>query len=640
MLTFGEILLEKQIPYIMPEERGIGHPPHSDNTPLSKGKNWLLVIGIDEYTHHRKLGNAVADAKGFAEVMTTRFGFEFLHKPLYNAEATRTEIVEALSKCEDLAEHDRLIVFYAGHGWYKMKTKHGYLVPSEAEGIPNRDFISVNAILDIFKGVDAKHVLLIVDCCFGGSFGVDRNELNIQMTQKVVADLDTKRSRMVLSSGGIEPVSDGFVSVNHSPFTAPLLDILKSNDQSFIVLSDVFPLLRKKTKWNTNQMPQYKVLQHLGHEDGELAFYCTDLESPEERAYRELMEKQSIALMEKFIREFRESSRKAEVRVLLKDKRIELAWKKIMNSRYIEDFDEFLELYPESSYAELAQQKIDELEIADATEENARKEKERLEIERKKRTEAERKQREETEKQKKIAEKNARKEKDRLAAIERKKREEEERLRLLYEPEMVSVKGGTFNRDKQKVTLSDFSIGKYPITQKQWQNIMGDNPSRFKGETLPVEQVSWDDCQAFIKKLNEKTGKKYRLPTEAEWEFAARGGTKSKGFKYAGSNDLKEVAWFSENSENKTHPVGLNEANELGIHDLSGNVWEWCEDWYGAYTEGSVTNPKGAETGSERVYRGGSWAYSAEHCRVAFRNSYTPAYRNGNLGFRLVSSLQ
>jgi len=216
----------------------------------------------------------------------------------------------------------------------------------------------------------------------------------------------------------------------------------------------------------------------------------------------------------------------------------------------------------------------------------------------------------------------------------------------------VFVKGGTFqmgNLDKtvtnggderpiHSVTVSDFYIGKYEVTQKQWEEVMYRNKSSFKGDNLPVEKVSWNDIQKFIKKLNKKTGKTYRLPTEAEWEFAARGGTNSKGYKYAGSNNIDDVAWYSSNSGSKTHKVGTKQANELGIYDMSGNVWEWCSDWYGSsyYKNSPSNNPQGATSGSNRVYRGGGWSCSASYCRVANRRSSSPTNRISNLGFRLA----
>jgi formylglycine-generating enzyme required for sulfatase activity len=217
---------------------------------------------------------------------------------------------------------------------------------------------------------------------------------------------------------------------------------------------------------------------------------------------------------------------------------------------------------------------------------------------------------------------------------------------------MVRVEGGTFTMgciseqggdcyDSEKpthqVTVSGFQMGKYEVTQAQWRVVMGNNPSHFSGcDDCPVENVSWNDVQAYISKLNQQTGKKYRLPTEAEWEFAARGGNKSKGYKYAGGNDIGSVAWYSSNSSSKTHAVGEKQANELGIYDMSGNVWEWCEDWYGDYSSSPQTNPKGPQNGSDRVLRGGSWISDAKGCRVSDRASSRPDYRGNGLGFRLV----
>ena len=218
--------------------------------------------------------------------------------------------------------------------------------------------------------------------------------------------------------------------------------------------------------------------------------------------------------------------------------------------------------------------------------------------------------------------------------------------------EIVFVEGGTFQmgatseqgpgagadeKPVHSVTLSDFYIGKYEVTQAQWKAVMGKNPSNFTGEdNLPVERVSWEDVQEFIQKLNTLTGKTYRLPTEAEWEYAARGGKKSQGYKYAGGNTIEEVAWYNQNSDHKTHPVGKKQPNELGLYDMTGNVREWCQDRYGDYTSFAQTNPTGPSSGSYRVLRGGSWYRYARYCRVASRNYIIPSYRDNDLGFRLV----
>ena len=220
--------------------------------------------------------------------------------------------------------------------------------------------------------------------------------------------------------------------------------------------------------------------------------------------------------------------------------------------------------------------------------------------------------------------------------------------------DMVEVEGGTFTmgataeqtgvfgdeKPTHQVTLPSYYIGKTEVTQELWQAVMGSNPSNFKGTNLPVEKVSWEDCKTFIAKLNALTGKNFRLPTEAEWEFAARGGNKSRGYKYCGSNTLSDVAWYVDNSDNKTHPVAAKTPNELGIYDMSGNVLEWCNDWYSSsyYTSESQTNPTGPDSGSSRVRRGGSWNYSENTCRVSRRGNTTPSFRYNYLGLRLCLS--
>lgn len=217
--------------------------------------------------------------------------------------------------------------------------------------------------------------------------------------------------------------------------------------------------------------------------------------------------------------------------------------------------------------------------------------------------------------------------------------------------EMVRVEGGTFRmgatseqedeaesneKPVHSVTLSIYYIGKTEVTQALWQAVMGSNPSRFEGSDLPVERVSWNDCQEFIQKLNRLTGRNFRLPTEAEWEFACRGGNNSRGYKYSGSNVIDDVAWYLGNSGLKAYPVATKAPNELGIYDMSGNVWEWCNDRYADYPAISQTKPTGPQSGSYRVYRGGSWLMPPRCCRSSIRIDSDPSFRFIDLGLRLA----
>ena len=245
------------------------------------------------------------------------------------------------------------------------------------------------------------------------------------------------------------------------------------------------------------------------------------------------------------------------------------------------------------------------------------------------------------------------------------------------EKQMVFVEGGTFTmgspagvgendeRPQHQVILSNYSIGKYPVTQAQWIAVMGTNVRQQRdmtnptlslageGGNYPMYYVSWNDIvgtsgvsifingiryyeNGFIYKLNQLTGKNYRLPTEAEWEYAARGGNRSREHTYSNSNTVGNVAWYRENSGGSTQPVGTKASNELGIYDMLGNVWEWCSDWYGSYTSDAKTNPWGPVLGPDRVLRGGSWGNDAGFCRVTSRGLINPAPRNNYVGFRLV----
>ena len=231
---------------------------------------------------------------------------------------------------------------------------------------------------------------------------------------------------------------------------------------------------------------------------------------------------------------------------------------------------------------------------------------------------------------------------------------------------MVPVKGGTFTMGAtpeqgddiasseyptHEVTVSDFCIGQTEVTQALWVAVMGSNPSSFcsfngyaEDLSRPVENVSWNSCQTFITRLNDLTGKQFRMLTEAEWEFAARGGNKGHGYRYAGSDDVDEVAWYWETIPSHssgtagygTQPVATKLPNELGLYDMSGNVWEWCQDWYGTYSSDPQTDPTGPASGTYRIVRGGHWSGSAGNCRVSNRNRNVPENKWYLIGLRLA----
>jgi formylglycine-generating enzyme required for sulfatase activity len=216
-----------------------------------------------------------------------------------------------------------------------------------------------------------------------------------------------------------------------------------------------------------------------------------------------------------------------------------------------------------------------------------------------------------------------------------------------------SEEGRQKDETQHEVTISkDYYLGVYEVTQSEYQQVMNKNPSNFQGEKIkgdssphPVDQVSWNDAVEFCKRLSglpeeKKAGRVYRLPTEAEWEYACRAGSTTAYSFGESSQSLGDYAWFSNNSDDRTHPVGQKKPNAWGLYDMHGNVWEWCSDWYGQYPKGAVSDPAGPKEGSSRVYRGGCWDYEAAICRSAYRYWYTPVVRNSHFGFRLALSSQ
>lgn len=339
-------------------------------------------------------------------------------------------------------------------------------------------------------------------------------------------------------------------------------------------------------------------------------------------------------------------------------------WQSAEKSNTATAYRAYLNKYPKGEFADLARERLNTLEVAASS---SRTEQERLARERQ---EAEHKARE-AEQRAAAAERRAAEERARAEAAERARAEAASRPAAiapaasssasLTDPitgmEFVSVPGGCFQmgdtfgdgesdeKPVHEVCVGSFMLGKYEVTQGQWKKVMGNNPSKNTSwfsstDDYPVEQVSWDDAQEFIKKLNHQSGRNYRLPTEAEWEYAARSGGKKE--KYAGGDDIDAVAWYGGNSGSKTHQIGQKQANGLGLYDMSGNVWEWVSDWYGMeyYANSPKDNPQGPSSGAFRVFRGGGWRDVPARVRASYRNSLSPDYRRDYLGFRLVAPVQ
>jgi formylglycine-generating enzyme len=559
----------------MPEERLIMRAPNVVSSPHNHGKNYVLAIGINDYKHCPKLNNAVKDVRDFIALITSKYQFETENiTTLFDGEATRRGIVRAFHNLAKRITSDDNLIIYF--------SGHGEFdsVLQQGYWIPvNAEKNEIDDYLPNSTIRDAlnainSHHTLLIADSCFSGTLFSSRDANSNISQR----LESESSRWGLTSGRNEIVSDGAPNTN-SPFAEKLLHLLTRNEKS-LGSAELCARMMEIVAANARQTPRGEPLQIKGHNGGQFFFHLKMVEKSDIETSR-----LEIQALKKRISELEKSV--SEEQVILEIP--------VLNNIILVPFEsnasmDFTEPPFEFEPLEIIRFDNNLSEISKPT-----------------------------------------------VTIPKKNN---------LESEMVYVKGGTFKMGNDAfdekpihvVTLSDFYIGKFPVTQSQWQLIMGNNPSKFKGGNLPVEYISWDDVQEFLEKINANSQRTFRLPTEAEWEFAARGGKKSKGFEYSGSNNLKDVAWFRENSGSKTHPVGQLKRNELGIYDMSGNVWEWCNDWYDEYSSNPEINPKGADKGSNRVLRGGGWRNAAEFCSSTFRGNYAPDNRDFYLGFRLAAS--
>ena len=627
----------------MPESRGFDIPNPMDHAQGAEGKNYLLAIGIDAYTHCRPLKNAVGDAKAFVGVMKEQYGFsEECIFECYDEDATREGVWKVFRKLKrKLTSADNLIIYYAGHGHLDEELDWGYWVPVEARPRAEHTFLENKTIIEFIKRFTCYHLVLISDSCFSGSFFGDSRDMSTTFS--------AAPSRWAITSGRKQKVLDGDPGLG-SPFSDYLLKYLRENPSS-LLLSELGNRVKISTNAHTElyQTPRAEPLQIKGHEGGEFVFRRkaqrvssnSDPLQKDLSAWNQAKAAHTINAYRTYLDHFPEGefqelaeSRIAQLSAFSRRDKDIAAWRKAKEQHSVEGYTAYLRDFPEGDFVLLAEKALDRVRKKQASLQ--------AEIHRKEKLQAYLQEGNELfeegdyegtlecwEEALAIAKEG---EKDKIEKAIAEAREKISDSKPAVHPllqefgiKMIRVEGGTFRmgseegRDNEKpvheVTLSSYDIGKYPITQAQWEKVMGSNPSHFKGcPDCPVEKVSWQDAQEFIGKLNQQTGQQFSLPTEGQWEFAARGGNESKGYRYAGSNELEEVGWYWKNSgdevlegewklkrinENncKTHPIGEKKPNELGLYDMSGNVWEWCEDWFGAYPAGPLKDPKGPESG-------------------------------------------
>jgi formylglycine-generating enzyme required for sulfatase activity len=693
-LTFLSLfLIILLFPYYTEATRGIEIRPISPSGEEVKGDQWLFVIGIGTYIHWPRLKTAISDAKAVKDVLLSRYHFDKEHLiELYDEQATRKNIIGKFRYLAGkMRDSDSLVIFYAGHGHIDSITKSGSWIPVESGESDASAWISNHDIKNYLKidAIKAKHILLISDSCFSGDFfRGHRGELP-KVTDKMIKKSYALTSRQAITSGGLEPVSDaGFCS--NSVFSYFLVRTLKENQKPFLVPSDFFPRIKAGVAENAEQFPQFGSLKDTGgSQGGEIILFLKQdrcLEGLSQEAAERQKELKRLRALEKANRE---TKRKEAVEVARREDELTKLDEQITEMRRrlgtsAAQSDDSLDVMLAMVEKKEAQQRqIDEMKRQRGAEEAKRQaEIARLKQEQKEKRIAALKK--DIEKYKKIASSPFGKDIKTAAwksLIDRYPDAgeglkigdtEELKFRVAYPGlkkqitnsigmKFLFIPDGTFmmgspssepERDsderQHKVTISrPFYLQTTEATQGQWKAIMGNNPSSFKGDNRPVEQVSWNDAQAFIKKLNQKEGTdKYRFPTEAEWEYACRAGTTTPFYTgrcistvQANYNGNYPMPFCSKGRDReKTVDVASFSPNAWGLYDMHGNVWEWCQDWYGDYPYGHVTDPTWPSSGSCRVLRGGSCYCSAGGIRSALRNKYDSNYGYGGHcgGFRVV----
>ena len=677
------------------DDRGIT-PVGKDGRPaVERGDFWLVVIGINNYINVPKLTTAVNDAKEVKKVLLERYGFETKRLvELYDADATAKRIIAELRKLSDkIKKDDSLLIYYAGHGNLDEITKSGAWIP--VDGVKDdpttwidNDVLKKHLTVDAIK---ARHLLLISDSCFAGDFFVRGGESAPKITDAYVRTAFGKASREAITSGGVEPVSDAGFG-NHSVFAHFLLATLKENTEPYLLPSAVHERVKGGVSMNARQQTQYGSLTGTGTElGGSFVLFLKGASGNLDELVRQKNERISMLKQAEDEMKAKTEAEAAETKAREQkiselDQQIAALQKKLgpAGQGDASTLDQIVAVIEskERQAKELAQMRTRaeeerrqrEAEIARLKDEENKKQYIALQSD--------------IAKYQKVAQSefgkdlkdnawNALLEKWGLqkgsvptgnisafckmlnmvppapagfVGIGKNTQGYEEYRHEVTGMVFVLIPGGQFqmgsnDADNEKpvheVNVNSFLVSKYETTQGVWQKIMNNNPSKFnKGDNYPVEQVSWDDCQEFCKKLNEMKsasgGTGLRLPTEAEWEYAGRAGTNTKY--YWGDKEDEDYMWYGEKWEGGHHPVGEKKPNGFGLYDMSGNVWEWCSDWYDEnyYKNSPKDNPQGPANGQFRVLRGGSWNVIAHDCRSAGRFRGVPALRFNIIGFRCV----
>ncbi len=588
------------------------------------GANYLLAIAINDYQHHPKLSNCVRDAEQLVKVLQEKYGFQPDHTvTLFDQEATAANLyIHLVELSQKVLPQDNVVVYFSGHGFYDRSDRTGHLVPVEAPAGAVWHYFSNANLVNRIRAINSFHTFLIVDSCFSGSLFASK-DVGAAALAEVVEGLP---SRWALAAGQIETVEDGLHG-DHSPFAKALLSYLEANNSPLVPASELIQHVKRVTPHNARQTPVGGVLFKTGDVGGEFVFHLSTRTDEDEAAWRKATALNTVAAYDDYLDAFPNGhhAEEAETRMEELEQQDEEAWKQAASSKSVVGYRRYIRHSPRGKYVREARQRIRELKaLADP------------ELEKSAKSDV-------------PAPKPAVKDKPSVPK------------------DMVYVEGGSFEMgkgsDAHRVTVSSFYMGIYPVTFDEYdafcEATKRDKPkdAGWGRGNRPVIYVSWYDAVEYCNWRSRQEGRQevyainsknitpnwkangYRLPTEAEWEYAARGGQQSEGYEYAGSNKLDEVGWYRENSNSQTHLVGEKKSNELGLYDMSGNVWEWCWDWYDedyySKSKGSQ-DPRGPGSGALRVLRGGSWFDLQDYARCAARYNYFPYIRSYNYGFRLA----